>query len=520
MADMTYETLELMLCGSDQTILKGFARKLGFDVETTDGLNRRKLLKEIRDFINETLDKGTEEENVTRLTEWLRFFGRGDDATGDENTEVDDNRRNGNAEQEHGLRNGTQDPGPQGSRDFDQIEFVDEIRAGDRIHEMKQHYERLLENQRQEFEALVENLPSRDRNSAQNPRSVRDSASNWKAYDQQNAASLFRRELKIHGQIGEQGRNDQLSFVSLSRQIESAVEKGYSEKEVIEAIIKSMKPGLQLRSYIETLRDLTLPRLRQILRSHYKEKSGTQLYQELATMCQGAKESPETFLLRALDLRQKILFASQEADTNLKYDPSLVQGMFLRTIETGLRDDNILMKLRPILQNKMISDEELIHQVSSISSTETERQARLGKTAKGFQASAVVANDERESKPISQKSSQEKTTNSHILATVQAMQAQIKTIQEQLAAQHPSTPTFTNSPRHTVAGGGDRSSRDQNTNVSYACKSCKENGTGAECRHCNYCQGGNHFARDCRKRHADQRQKQGNGRGLPLRDRV
>ena len=393
------------------------------------------------------------------------------------------------------------------------------MRAEDKIHEMQQHYERLLENQRREFEALIGNIPGMDRNSAQNPRSVRNSASTWNVQNQQDAASFFRRELKIQGQIGEQGRNDQMSFVSLSRQIESAVEKGYSEKEVIEAIIKSMKPGLQLRSYIETLRDLTLPRLRQILRSHYKEKSGTQLYQELATMCQGPKESPETFLLRALDLRQKILFASQEADTNLKYDPDLVQGMFLRTIETGLRDDNILMKLRPILQNTLISDEELIHQVSSISSAETERQARLGKTAKGFQASAVVATDERENEPVSQKSSHEKTTGSHILATVQAMQAQIKTIQEQLAAQHTSTPTITHSPRPTVASGGDINSRDQNTNVSYACKSCKEKGTSAECRHCNYCQGDNHFARNCRKRQADQRQKQGNGRGLPRRDR-
>ena len=519
MAEMTYETLELMLCGSDETILKGFARKLGFDVETAAGLTRRKLLKGICDFINETLDNGSEEENVTRLTDWLRFFGRGEDQTGEENTEVDGNRQNENMEQEPGVGNGTQDPGPQENRDFDEIGFAHGVRAEDKIHEMQQHYERLLENQRREFEALIGNIPGMDRNSAQNPRSVRNSASTWNVQNQQDAASFFRRELKIQGQIGEQGRNDQMSFVSLSRQIESAVEKGYSEKEVIEAIIKSMKPGLQLRSYIETLRDLTLPRLRQILRSHYKEKSGTQLYQELATMCQGPKESPETFLLRALDLRQKILFASQEADTNLKYDPDLVQGMFLRTIETGLRDDNILMKLRPILQNTLISDEELIHQVSSISSAETERQARLGKTAKGFQASAVVATDERENKPVSQKSSHEKTTGSHILATVQAMQAQMKTIQEQLAAQHTSTPTITHSSRPTVASGGDINSRDQNTNVSYACKSCKEKGTSAECRHCNYCQGDNHFARNCRKRQADQRQKQGNGRGLPRRDR-
>ena len=128
--------------------------------------------------------------------------------------------------------------------------------------------------------------------------------------------------------ILEQGRNDQMSFFSLSWQIENALEKGYSEKEVVGAIIKAIKPGLQLRSYIETLQDVKLPRLRQILRSHYREKSGTQLYQELAPICQGPKETPDAFLLRALDLRQKILFASQEADTNLKYDPSLVQGLF------------------------------------------------------------------------------------------------------------------------------------------------------------------------------------------------
>ena len=80
------------------------------------------------------------------------------------------------------------------------------------------------------------------------------------------------------------------------------MEKGYTQTEVVEAMIKAMKPGLQLRSYMATLQDLTLPRLRQILRSHYKAKSGTQLYRELATICQGPNESPDAFLLRALDL--------------------------------------------------------------------------------------------------------------------------------------------------------------------------------------------------------------------------
>ncbi len=36
---------------------------------------------------------------------------------------------------------------------------------------------------------------------------------------------------------------------------------------------------------------LTLARLKQILRAHFKQKSSTELYQDLAQLCQGPKES-------------------------------------------------------------------------------------------------------------------------------------------------------------------------------------------------------------------------------------
>ena len=39
--------------------------------------------------------------------------------------------------------------------------------------------------------------------------------------------SDFKRELKVIGQIGEPGQKDKLSFVSLARQIEGALQKGY-----------------------------------------------------------------------------------------------------------------------------------------------------------------------------------------------------------------------------------------------------------------------------------------------------
>ena len=136
---------------------------------------------------------------------------------------------------------------------------------------------------------------------------------------------ILKRVLKIIGQIGEPGQKDKLSFVSLVRQIEGALRKGYKSVEVVDAVVRAINPGMRLRSYLEGLDDLTLPRLRRILRSHYQEKSATELYRQLSTLVQEPQESPQIFLIRGLDTRQKILFASQELDTQLKYDPKLVQ---------------------------------------------------------------------------------------------------------------------------------------------------------------------------------------------------
>jgi len=58
------------------------------------------------------------------------------------------------------------------------------------------------------------------------------------------------------------------------------------------------------------IQDLSLSRLRQIMKSHFKQKSATKLYQELSVLHQEASESPEDFLVRALNLKQQIIFVS------------------------------------------------------------------------------------------------------------------------------------------------------------------------------------------------------------------
>ena len=158
------------------------------------------------------------------------------------------------------------------------------------------------------------------------------------------------------------------------RQIEGALQQGYKPLEVVDAVVRSINPGMRLRSYLEGLESLTLPRLRRILSSHYQEKSATELYRQLSTLVQEPQEGSQSFLISALDTRQKILFSSKKADTQLKYDPALVQGMFLHAVDTGLQDEAIRTRLRPLLQNPDVQDEDLIQQMNEIVLEETERR--------------------------------------------------------------------------------------------------------------------------------------------------
>ena len=90
--------------------------------------------------------------------------------------------------------------------------------------------------------------------------------------------SALRRQFKVNGQIGEPDRKDKISFSSLARQIQIGVTQGYVESEIVDGVIRAITPGLVLRSsYLETYKDLTLDRLKRILRSRYRVKNTPEL---------------------------------------------------------------------------------------------------------------------------------------------------------------------------------------------------------------------------------------------------
>lgn len=183
------------------------------------------------------------------------------------------------------------------------------------------------------------------------------------------SAVKLHKDFKISGQID---CKSGISYTSLIRQIETGKQKGYSDVDVIDGVIKAVVPSSSLRSYLDGRPDIKAT-LRSILRGHYAEKNATELYSKLASATQNPKETPNDFLLRVMDLRNRIFFASQEDSHELKYSPEVVAGLFRRTVYTGLRDTTLRHKMNAHLDNVKISDATLMHELNQIIIQESER---------------------------------------------------------------------------------------------------------------------------------------------------
>ncbi|KAJ8015371.1 hypothetical protein DPEC_G00025440 [Dallia pectoralis] len=277
---------------------------------------------------------------------------------------------------------------------------------------------------------------------------------------QRQINSTWRKDFKISGLIGDPGQKDRLSFSSLARQIESGLNKDYSEQEIVDSVIRAITPGLQLRSYLEGKVGLTLPVLRRILRSHYQEKNATELYKQLTTEAQRSRETPQSFLIRAFDLRQKVLFASQEDDSGLRYDPALVQNMFLHTVLTGLQSDRVQSDLQTCLSDPTVPDEVLLEKLNIACSHESERQNKR-KTEKSGTVHAVQLSEPAPEQKVQPKPSkfdlmsQLKSLSDEIMQIKETMQQPLSVPQQCFAAYN-KEPTAAVSPQHQISTQGSR----------------------------------------------------------------
>ena len=337
--------------------------------------------------------------------------------------------------------------------------------------------------------------------------------------------SVLRREFRVFGQIGEPGQADKLSFVSLANQIGAAIRRGYSQREIVDGVIRAVAPGTHLRSYLESFKDLSLPQLQELLRNHYRERDTTAAYQDLSALSQELKETPQAFLMRALDARQKVLLAN-EMESSLKYDAELAQGMFLKVLETRLIDDNIASKMALILKRPGISDQEIMGELNEIVRGESQRQMKL-KTKQKSSSKVTAASANVESNISNKKQTSQKTSDvqksvasgeDKILAAIEAMKVELRAeMKAEIAAVKKSvslddkTPQFKSGQPSNYFDSHQARPR-QASFVKRGCNPCRQAGKAEECEHCYQCGSVDHFYKGCKNK--------GNPQRLHLRDKV
>ena len=331
-----------------------------------------------------------------------------------------------------------------------------------------------------------------------------------------DVSKVLKRDFKIHGVIAGDNFKDGLSFVSLSRQIDAGLKAGYKGNETIDAVIRAVSPSLQLRSYLVMIRDLTLTRLRLIMKAHFKQKSGTELYQELSNLRQETSETPQDFLVRAMSLRQQIIFVSSASDSPIKYEPSLVQSLFLHVLETGLQDEAVRAKLRPFLEKTTVSDEQLLEKINQIMSAEMERYNKMSSGGKkGLRVNQVgtssVSSNPAPGQPgqtpqsESAKSVKKEAKPNSLVTALEAIQSDLTSLKQAFDKAHTSSERTANE-RYGSAN--------QSQFRRHKCTACYS-ASVERCDHCFKCGSSDHFARGCRKGRGP-----GNERRLHPGDRV
>ena len=332
-----------------------------------------------------------------------------------------------------------------------------------------------------------------------------------------DVSKVIKKDLKIHGVIGADGVKDNLTFISIERQINTAIASSYTENEIIESVIRAVSPNSKLRFYLEMQSNLSLGRLKQILRAHFKQKSGTELYQELSNLCQNVNESAQDFLMRAMNVRQQVILSAERPDESIKYDPKLVQALFVHVVETGFRDESIRAKLRPLLERADVQDEELMERLNVAVSAEAERLNKISDGAKKTRVNEIaqVVNKQKHANNAQDGQTKEAKTNK-LMAALEAVQSDLSYLKGVVnktsspSALSSNINTHSHSPTANSNHNIPKATNQRQRRRCDACNECNNN----DCDHCFICGSSEHFARGCKLN-----RNQGNGKRLLSRDR-
>ena len=337
--------------------------------------------------------------------------------------------------------------------------------------------------------------------------------------------SALRKDFKIEGKLGRS--KDSMSIITLKGQIAEGRRKGYTDEEICAAIKRAVVPG-EMKTILDSKTDTSLVEILIFIESVLKEKSSSELFQSLSRVMQQDTEDPQSFLMRALELRQKCLLTSQKPG-EVPYSAELVQTVFLKRIRIGLTNNAVKSRVETFIErNPHVDDSSLIQTMNQIASEEAERECmRVTASQSGTARLAAVSSATSSGAPDRQQHSSTTQDNGKqdIHQTVLKLAEQMSVLTQEMSKLHQ---TATNQPLVTrnsgttqrpnfnrgggrgggnYGGGGRFGSGGGATSQPsgqagqgyrwYACEECIANNRQRSCRHCLECGQLGHPARDC-----------------------
>ncbi len=198
-----------------------------------------------------------------------------------------------------------------------------------------------------------------------------------------------RRQLKIVGVIGDMKSDKNITYVNLLSQVSDAKSQKYTEDEIVRAIRKAVAVTSDLRTYFDGSVNMSLEKMLEVLRNYYQERSAAELFGELGQLVQGPQEKSTDFLLRAMQLPQRIQTASEAEGS--AYGSKLVSGTFVRAVETGLREESVSSHLAKYLTVEESDDSVLLREANSAELKLEEKQKKQKQVRQVKIAQAQVA---------------------------------------------------------------------------------------------------------------------------------
>lgn len=307
------------------------------------------------------------------------------------------------------------------------------------------------------------------------------------------AAFLPRREFKMHGGVISDSGSE-MSYSSVCKQIDEGLKEKFSESEIIRSVLKMIKPGT-FKDMLTNKDDLTVAELKRFLKSHMRDKSSTELFQELSNARQQDKETAQQFVYRLVGLKQKLLFASQQSGSEFNYDKKLVQGVFLHTLYQGLNDKNrdIRRDIKCHLSDLSVTDDFILEQITKAATEEAERQKRLGFVSRPKPLTVNAAQRQENSESTGESSTRNvegevKANRTAIMELTAQVSALAKNLEKMIM---PPDNAVQNQALSTIS-----SKTPDKTHMKPKCDECVKQGNQS-CSHCFRCGQAGHRAVGC-----------------------